>query len=133
GPCQHPRLRQDRFQHLRLGSRAGERAEKELREIQLPDPALFTWLLCEQTGCLLVSTAFFAECGICDYQRPAPAPGRGLQPQEVAPARQIAELIPFDQVTVLLIHERGERDQVEYAFGRNQYPLCRAQQGADRL
>src|SRR5215470_2394848 len=57
---------------------------------------------------------------ISNHQRGALARLWGLQPQQVAPARQIANGVTLDQIPILFIHQSGERHKVERTIGRDQ-------------
>src|SRR5215510_6873762 len=57
---------------------------------------------------------------ISNHQRGGLARMLGLQPQQVAAARQETDGVTLDQIPIPFIHQSGERHKVEQTIGRNQ-------------
>jgi hypothetical protein len=55
-----------------------------------------------------------------------------LEAQQVAPAGQISDRVSLDEELVLLVHERGEGDQVECAVGCDEQVTACADESAHR-
>src|SRR5215475_6160614 len=68
-----------------------------------------------------------------DHQWSALALSGDLQTQQISTAGQITDRVTLDRITPSLVHQRGERDEIELAVRRDQQPAFTAKQRAERL
>jgi hypothetical protein len=67
-----------------------------------------------------VACRALAKLRVGDNQRILPAGRSILQPQQIAPARQISEGIEVDEEDLIFVNQSAEGKQVELSLRRNQ-------------